>query len=244
MTTPQPLEIPAQTRLLKANDLRGLGSKVAFNFEDLVQRSEAYVESIRKQVREMLQQAESEVETIRREAHARGLEQGRQEGLRQAAELIEKRAAEIADKTSRDNLATTLPAMKTAAEALVIERDRWLADWEGTAVRLATSIAERLIRRRLELKPDLAHDMIKSALQLAAGSPQIKIKLHADDATLLGSHAAEVVRALAACGDAQIVPDNTLSRGSCVVETQHGTIDARLETLLDRIVSELLEGHD
>ena len=46
----QSLNIPAQTRLLQANDLRGLGSKVAFNFEDILQRSDAYVESVRKQV--------------------------------------------------------------------------------------------------------------------------------------------------------------------------------------------------
>src|SRR5580698_4301771 len=117
----QPIEIPSQTRLLKANDLRGLGSKVAFNFEDLVERGEAYVE------------------TIRREAHARGLEQGRQEGLRQAADQIQKRATELAEKASRDGLATTLPAMKAAVEALVIERDRWLAEWETTAVRLAAA---------------------------------------------------------------------------------------------------------
>jgi len=241
---PQPIEIPAQTRLLKANDLRGLGSKVAFNFEDLVQRSDAYVESVRKQIQEMLQQAESDVETIHREARERGLEQGRQEGLRQASELIEKRAGEIADKTARENLATTLPAMRTAAETLVIERDRWLTEWEATAVHLAAAIAERLIKRRLDLNPDLAREMIRSALQLAVGSPHIKLRLHADDAALLGGHASEVVRALAACGDAEIVPDSGLERGSCVVETQHGTIDARLETLLERIVSELLEGHD
>ena len=75
---PQPIEIPAQTRLLKANDLRGLGSKVAFNFEDLVQRGDAYLESVRKQVGEMLAQAEADVETIRHEAQDRGFEQGRQ----------------------------------------------------------------------------------------------------------------------------------------------------------------------
>jgi flagellar assembly protein FliH len=240
----QQFEIPAQTRLLKANDLRGLGSKVAFNFEDLVERGEAYVESIRKQVREMLQKAQTDVETVRRGARESGLEQGREEGLRQAAEMIEKRAAEIATKTSRENLATTLPAMKAAADALVIERDRWLAEWEATAVRLAAAIAERLIRRRLEVKPELARDMVKSALQLAAGAPHIKLHVHPDDAALLGEHASEVVRSLAACGDAQIVPDNALARGGCVVETQHGTIDARIETLLDRVVSELLEGLD
>ena len=76
------------------------------------------------------------------------------------------------------------------------------------------SIAERLIRRRLELKPDLAHDMIKSALQLAAGSPQIKIKLHPDDAALLGSHATEVVRALAFfLGMERLLSDQALKQG-------------------------------
>jgi flagellar assembly protein FliH len=241
---PQPTEIPAQTRLLKANDLRGLGSKVAFNFEDLVERSDAYVETVRKQVQQMIQQAETDVATVRREAQARGLEQGRQEGLRQAAEQIEKRATEIAAKTSKENLSTTLPAMKAAAEVLVIERDRWVSEWEGTAVRLAAAIAERLIKRQLNLKPDLVRDMIRSALQLAVGTPRIKLRVHADDAALLGEHAAEVVRALAACGEAQIVPDSGITRGGCVIETQHGTIDARLETLLERIVSELLQGQD
>jgi flagellar biosynthesis/type III secretory pathway protein FliH len=240
----QPLEIPSQTRLLKANDIRGLGSKVAFNFDDLVQRGEVYVENIRQQVRELLQQAEADVATIRREAHTRGLEQGRQEGLQQAAEHIQKRATEIAEKSSRDGLATTLPAMKAAVDALVIERDRWLAEWETTAVRLAAAIAERLIKRHIELNPQIAGDMVKSALQLAAGTPHVRIRLHPDDAALLGEHAAEVVRALASSGDAEIAPDSTLARGSCVIQTKHGTIDARLETLLERIVSELLEGHD
>jgi flagellar assembly protein FliH len=240
----QSLNIPAQTRLLKANDLRGLGSKVAFNFEDIVQRSDAYVDSVRKQVAELVRKAESDVETIRREASGRGLEQGRQEGLRQAEEMVQKRAAEIAEKMSRDNLATTLPAMKKAVEALVIERDRWLTEWEKTAVRLASAIAERLIKRQLELNPELVREMIRSALELASGSPQIKLKVNAEDAALLGGHASEVVTALASCGNAEIVPDGTLSRGSCVVETRHGTIDARLDTLLERIVSELLDGSD
>jgi flagellar assembly protein FliH len=239
----QPIEIPSQTRLLKANDLRGLGSKVAFNFEDLVERGEAYVETIRQQVREMLQKAETDVEVVRREAHARGLEQGRQEGLRQAADQIQKRATELAEKASRDGLATTLPAMKAAVQALVIERDRWLAEWESTAVRLAAAIAEKLIKRHLEIHPEVAREMITNALQLAAGTPHIKLRVHSDDAALLGEHAADVVRALASSGDAEIVPDATLARGSCVIQTKHGTIDARLETLLNRIVSELLEGH-
>jgi flagellar assembly protein FliH len=134
--------------------------------------------------------------------------------------------------------------MKKAVELLGVERDRWLTEWEGTAVRLAAAIAERLIKRQLDLNPEIVREMIRSALELAAGSSQIKLKVNAEDAALLGGHASEVVGALASCGNAEIVPDGTLSRGSCVIETRHGTIDARLDTLLERIVSELLDGHD
>src|SRR5271154_6180924 len=96
----QPTEMPAQARLLKANDVRGLGSKVVFNFDDLRQRGDAYVESVRKQVGEMLANTESEVATLRKSAHQVGYEEGQRDGLRNAGESIEQRARQIAEKTS------------------------------------------------------------------------------------------------------------------------------------------------
>jgi flagellar assembly protein FliH len=240
----QPTEILAQTRLLKANDVRGLGSKVVFNFDDLRQRGDDYVESVRKQIGEMLAAAESEVSTLRKSAQELGFEQGQREGLQNASDAIEQRARQIAEKTASEALATALPALKAVAESLAVERDRWIADWEATGVRLAAAIAERLLGQQLRIRPDLACDMIREALQLAVGAPRIRLRLHGDDAALLGTQAAEVVRALAASGEAEIVPDNSLTRGGCLIDTQHGQIDARVETILDRIVAQLLENQD
>jgi flagellar assembly protein FliH len=237
----QPTEIPAQTRLLKANDIRGLGSKVVFNFDDLRQRGDAYVETVRKQVGEMLTDAEAEVVTLRKSAHQLGFEEGQRDGLRNADESIQQRARQIAEKTAADGLATALPALKSVADSLAVERDGWIADWESTAVRLAAAIAERLLGCQLRLKPELAREMIREALQLAIGAPRIRVHLHTDDAALLGRQATEVIRTLAACGEAEIVADNSLTRGGCLIETQHGQIDARIETVLDRLVAELLE---
>lgn len=236
-------DFPSQSRLLKANDIRGLGSKVAFNFEDFRRQGDAYLETIQRQAREALTNTQSQVETIRQQAQNRGLEEGRQQGLQHVDEMIEKRATEIAEKTAREGLATSLPAMRAAAEALVIERDRWLAEWETTAVRLAASIAQRVIRHRVEIDPQRTREMMRDALQLAAGVPHLKLKLHPEDVLLLGDHAEATVQTLAVCGQAEIVPDASIGRGSCIIETQHGTIDARVETLLERIVSELLENH-
>ena len=43
-----------------------------------------------------------------------------------------------------------------------------------------------------------------------------------------------------ACGEAELVYDETITPGGCQIETQHGAIDARMETQLERIASELL----
>jgi flagellar assembly protein FliH len=240
----QPTEIPAQARLLKANDIRGLGSKVVFNFDDLLQRGDAYVDSVRNQIGEMLASAESEIAALRKSAQHLGYEQGQREGLQNASDAIEQRARQIAEKTAAEGLATALPALKSVAESLAVERDRWIADWEAIAVRLAAAIAERLLSRQLRANPDFAREMIGEALQLAVGAPRIRLRLHGDDAALMGTQADEVVRALAACGQAEIVADNSLTRGGCLIETQHGQIDARIETILDRIVAQLLENQD
>ena len=57
----QETEIPAQTRLLKAHDVRGLGSKVVFNLEDLRQRGDSYLDSVRKQIEGQIAWALSDV---------------------------------------------------------------------------------------------------------------------------------------------------------------------------------------
>src|SRR5580704_18548042 len=149
-----PTEAASQSRLLKANDVRGLGSKVVFNFDDLRQRGDEYVDSVKKQVEQMMASAQAEVVTLRQSAHDIGLQEGRTEGLKQANTAIEQRAREIAEKTAADALATALPALNSVAESLALERDRWIGDWETIAVRLATTIAARLLGHELRLNPD------------------------------------------------------------------------------------------
>jgi flagellar biosynthesis/type III secretory pathway protein FliH len=237
----KPSETFASARLLKADSARGLGSKVAFNFADFRKQGDAYLETVRNQARELVEHAQQESEQIRRQALERSIEDGRREGHRQAEESIEKRARMLADTTARETLATTLPAMKAAADAIAAEKDGWLGEWEKTAVRLAAAIAGRLLQHKIDVEPERAVDMIRAALQLASGTPQITVRLHPADVALMGAHADEVVRSLAACGEARVHSDPTIARGGCVIEGQHGTIDGRLETLLDRIVTELID---
>lgn len=228
-------------RLLKAENARGLGAKVAFNYEDLRLRCDEHVEKIRRQTHEMLEKAHAEADSIRKSAFEESQEAGRRAGLSDADSEIQKRANALAESKAAEKLSTLLPAMKQAAEQLAQEQDRWLAEWETAAIRLSVSIAEKLLTHRLATQPDVATEMISEALQLVAGAPHIKLRLNPADLERLGEHAEDVVTSLAACHKATFVPDKSIRCGGCVVETQHGVVDARIETLLERIAAELID---
>ncbi len=232
---PEPL-----SRILKANSARELPARVAFNFEDLREQAAAHLSRAREEAASIVDQARRDAESLRQKTIEEARVQGRKEGLQTAQQTIDQQVKTLVEQRFSEHLKTTLPALAQAAGALREERDHWLLRWEQAAVELGVSIAEKLLKSNLAAKPELAAGMIAEALQLAAGQPQLKVRLHPLDLERLGAHAGEVVQHLAACGRPELIADATISPGGCVIDTQHGEIDARLETMLDRIASELL----
>jgi flagellar assembly protein FliH len=228
-------------RVLKADTLRGLGMKVAFNYEDLRESCEQHLERIRVQTRTMLQDAATEGEVIRVRSHEDGFAEGREAGLIDADAEIERRTQERAEQMVVDKLNSLIPAMHEAAEALLHERDQWRAEWEAIGVRLSIAIAKKLIRKEFDADPEAAHASFAAVLELAAGQPRVSIRMHPNDIALLGEHADEVAAGLASCAEAIVTPDESMMPGGCFIETQHGIIDGRIDTQLNRIASELLE---
>jgi flagellar assembly protein FliH len=235
------MSVDNSPRILKAESIRGLGSKIVFDYSDMHRQCEDYLEQARSEAQRISDEAKRDSEEIRRRAYEEGRNEGLREGLSHAAADIEKKAAQLADGMALEKLQTTFPALQSAGEAMVHERDRWLSRWESTAVELAVAIAEKILHREIELHPDVSVELVRETLDLAAGSSRLELRMHPDDVTLLGPHADEVVRAASRCGEVEISGDASIARGGCVIETQHGTIDAQLETQLGRIMSELVE---
>lgn len=230
----------SETRLLKANVARDLAVASTFNFADLRQQAVAQISAAQAEAAAIVAQAQQEAAAIRQQAQADGKAAGRREGLVDAERTIKQQAQAIADASVREQLQTTLPALAAAADALARERDAWIVRWERVAVELGVAIAEKLIRSNLVAQPDLAEGMIAEALQLAAGQPQLRVVLNPADLEHLGDRAHDVVRSLAACAHPELRSDPQLQPGECRLETLHGEVDARIETMLHRITEELL----
>ena len=227
-------------RILKADAARGLGATILFNYDDLKHRCRLYVEQVRQRAGQMIADARAESEAIRQRAFEEAKTAGLREAMQQVESDIETRAACLAEQKVAEQLETLLPAMRQASDELTREYDRWLADWEESAARLCVDIAEKLIKHELDVKPESATNMITEALRLAVGQPRITVRLNPMDLDRLGNDAEEFVKSVTSCGEVILRADDLIDRGGCQIETKHGEIDARLQTLLERITAELI----
>jgi flagellar biosynthesis/type III secretory pathway protein FliH len=104
---------------------------------------------------------------------------------------------------------------------------------------LATAMAERLIGESLPLDPARILAIAQQALVSARQARRIALKAHPEDAVALRNE----IAALGLEGAAiEIHVEPTRSRGSLLVETDLGILDADLSIQLDRLARSLRDG--
>lgn len=93
--------------------------------------------------------------------------------------------------------------------------------------RTATLLARQVVRSELQLRPELVAEVASQAINTVLLSARhILVQVHPDDLPLVELGAAE---ALAARG-ARLLASPQIARGGCLVESDVGSVDARIET--------------
>jgi flagellar assembly protein FliH len=108
---------------------------------------------------------------------------------------------------------------------------------ERELLTLAMALARQIVRRELKTDPTQIIGIIREAIAaLPVATRDIRVHLHPEDAAVVKQHLAptENERAWA------IIEDPVMARGGCQITTATSRIDARLETRLGSILSELL----
>ncbi len=201
---------------------------IAFSFEDVAQHADRYVADVQAKAADIVADAQKQADEVTRKAE----ENGRQAAMRAVEQVLDQKVGQ--------RMQTLLPALERVITELTDAKQSWLRHWEQAAVQLATKIAERVIRREVQAEPKITMDLVREALEMSAGAAHLKIALSPTDFETLGGQVKKLAQEIARCGQAEIVPDETIAVGGCRVETQHGVIDQQIETQLDRIAAELI----
>jgi flagellar assembly protein FliH len=158
---------------------------------------------------------------LQAEAHKEAFEQGLAEGR-------EAGRAEI--RAQVDRLAGMFYDLARPFEELDAEVEREL-------LTLAMALARQIVRRELKTDPTQIIGIIREAIAvLPVAAREVRVHLHPEDAAVVREHLAptESERAWA------IVEDPVMARGGCQITSATSRIDARLESRVGAILSELL----
>jgi flagellar assembly protein FliH len=152
-----------------------------------------------------------------REAFEQGLTEGRDAGRGEVRAQVEKLAGMFYD-------------LAKPFEVLDAEVEREL-------LTLAMALARQIVRRELKTDPTQIIGIIRDAIAaLPVAARDVRVHLHPEDAAVVRQNLAptESERAWA------IIEDPVMARGGCQITTINSRIDARLETRLAAILSELM----
>jgi flagellar assembly protein FliH len=151
------------------------------------------------------------------EAFAQGLAEGREAGRGEVRAQVEKLAGMFYD-------------LAKPFEVLNAEVEREL-------LTLAMALARQIVRRELKTDPTQIIGIIRDAIAaLPVAAREVRVHLHPEDAAVVRQNLAptESERAWT------MIEDPVMARGGCQITTTTSRIDARLETRLTAILSELM----
>jgi type III secretion protein L len=119
-------------------------------------------------------------------------------------------------------------------------RDDYLAGNETALLKLAVRIAEKLVGQELHIAPDSIAGIVSEALRSVRRAKSFTVQAHPADIPALQERLSALGIPAGAAREIQIVPNASLSRGDCIIETDIGIIDARLETQLKNMERALI----
>lgn len=208
---------------------------------------------IGRQAERMLARAQSEAERIVAEARAErvrltetaakeGFAKGHAEGLlKGVAEGTLKGEAE-ARKAAAARIEACVKQWAEGLGAFESARDEMLLQSRTDVLALALTVARKVVKRLASCDPGVVVAQMEAAVGRVVGASRMTIAVHPDDLASAAGDAPALLERIGSTAHASVVADPNLSRGSCVVRTSRGRVDADIDTQLDRIVEALLPG--
>ena len=127
-------------------------------------------------------------------------------------------------------------ALETMRQGLENRRASLLAALEEEVVELAVEVAEKLMLHDLDVNPDAVVDLVRNVIARASERKSLRVRLSPEDYAAIEERRKELDDSMADLGDFEMVNDRSLVHGDCIVETQAGTIAARLDRRLEKTV--------
>lgn len=164
-----------------------------------------------------------------------------QEKAKQIIEEAERRRDAIREQATEEGRTRGLAEWNHILAAASQRADQLTRSWEETMLRLAVRVAEKIIGEQLRLRPETIVEIVRQVLKGARPGKHLTIQVNPAELQQVRDHI-DGLQAPGATSEIEIVASASVLPGGCVIESELGIIDARLETQLKCLEDALVRG--
>lgn len=199
--------------------------------QDLYAEAEIVLISARAEAAEMVEDAKAQAEALREAAWQEGFYQGGADA-RIAAQAELRTAWAARQEALRSELDRVAFDIAAAREAL------WRTQ-EGEMVGLCLDIARQVIKTEVTQNPAVVHAVLANALRRITDKDNVRVRVSVSDAPRVKEAREDLMEIVDGLRFIEIVEDRRVGDGGCVIETNAGTIDAKMETQIAEVARAL-----
>lgn len=179
----------------------------------------------RAEAQEILNEAELQKNKIEQDAKEQGFEQGHSEGYEKGA----------------DEAKRLVERMHKMIEAVMQRRQEILTETESQIVELVILMARKVIKILSDNQKNVVMANTLSALKKVRTRGEVTLRVNLEDIKLTTAHINEFIQHVENVKGITVLEDSTVEKGGCVVETDFGSIDARISSQLTELENKILE---
>jgi flagellar assembly protein FliH len=198
----------------------------AYGYEDqefLEKRKEINRKDIEEEIQSRIAKKEVIWQGKIEQAHAKGIQEGLEQGRRQGLQEIEP----------------TVDLLRQWMQILDAEKSEFFRGLEDSLLKLSVFIAEKIISREIRQDPKLIKNLVSSALARISHGGKLNIRVHREDLEMVRAMSLQEFLPQGIAGDITIEADQKVGKGGCVIETPGGVIDAQIHTQLAELSREV-----
>ena len=226
-------ELPSPEELLekakeeseeKAKEIEQSAKKNAF---EILERARWEASDIVAKAKE---EAEKEIQVVKDTA----TENGRQEGL----EKGRKEGFEKGREEGRQTYDELVRKWNGLLEGIAFERKKRMGELQPLLVELVSKALSLCLKKEAENSSNLVLGLTEEVLRKAQDRVHLKLHLNPADIAEVEDQKTRLQLSVGA-GALELVADGRIEKGGCVLETEAGSVDARLSTVVNQIKNSL-----
>jgi flagellar assembly protein FliH len=198
-------------------ELQDAREQIKLEMERFRQESEREIERGKFEAEKLIKEAELKVSEIEHEAYKKGYEAGREEGY----------------KEGQGEVMRLIDRLGTIVSTAVDIRDDIIKSSEKMMTEMILMISRKVIKDEIVERREVVINNIKEAIKRVKDRDRIDIRVNFADLDMTTAHKDELIKMMESLKKVNVYEDSRVDRGGCIIETDVGSIDARISTQLD-----------